>query len=93
LTYGATTLIYVYEGEVALGEQGSRVPRGRLARLSRDGSRIDLRVHADNTRVLVLSGQPLNEPIVQYGPFVMNTRQEIEQALDDYRRGVLAQTF
>ena len=93
VTDGATTLIYVYEGEIALGEQGSRVQRGKLARLSRDGSRIELRTLADNTRVVLLAGQPLNEPIVQYGPFVMNTRQEIEQALDDYRRGVLAQTF
>ncbi|MDY7852378.1 pirin-like C-terminal cupin domain-containing protein, partial [Pseudomonas aeruginosa] len=41
-------------------------------------------------RVLVLAGKPLREPIVQYGPFVMNSREEIEQALRDYRDGVLA---
>ncbi|MDU5675492.1 MAG: pirin-like C-terminal cupin domain-containing protein, partial [Pseudomonas aeruginosa] len=40
--------------------------------------------------VLVLAGKPLREPIVQYGPFVMNSREEIEQALRDYRDGVLA---
>jgi redox-sensitive bicupin YhaK (pirin superfamily) len=42
---------------------------------------------------VLLSGKPLGEPIVQYGPFVMNTRQQIEQALDDYRRGTLAARF
>ncbi|MDF5997177.1 pirin-like C-terminal cupin domain-containing protein [Pseudomonas aeruginosa] len=41
-------------------------------------------------RVLVLAGKPLRKPIVQYGPFVMNSREEIEQALRDYRDGVLA---
>src|SRR5690606_34645277 len=46
---------------------------------------------ADGVRVLLLAGKPLNEPVVQYGPFVMNTTEEIEQALRDYRDGVLAQ--
>ena len=41
-------------------------------------------------RFLVLGGRPLNEPVVQYGPFVMNTREEIEQAIRDYQNGELA---
>jgi hypothetical protein len=41
-------------------------------------------------RVLLLAGKPIGEPIVQYGPFVMNTREEIEQAIADYQSGVLA---
>ncbi|MFO6030202.1 pirin-like C-terminal cupin domain-containing protein, partial [Pseudomonas aeruginosa] len=45
---------------------------------------------AAGARVLELAGKPLREPIVQYGPFVMNSREEIEQALRDYRDGVLA---
>jgi redox-sensitive bicupin YhaK (pirin superfamily) len=42
-------------------------------------------------KVLLIAGRPLNEPIAQYGPFVMNTDQEIYQALNDYREGRLAQ--
>jgi len=50
-----------------------------------------VKLHSDTgARVLLLAGKPLNEPIVQYGPFVMNSREEIEQALRDYRDGVLA---
>ena len=45
---------------------------------------------ADGARFLLLAGRPLREPVVQYGPFVMNTREEIEQALADYRDGRLA---
>jgi redox-sensitive bicupin YhaK (pirin superfamily) len=44
----------------------------------------------ENARLILVSGKPLNEPIVQYGPFVMNTEAEIEQALVDYRSGFLA---
>ncbi len=56
--------------------------------MSEEGE-LSLRSEA-GARVLVLAGKPLREPIVQYGPFVMNSREEIEQALRDYRDGVLA---
>ena len=45
---------------------------------------------ADGARLLVLAGAPIGEPVVQYGPFVMNSREEIEQALHDYSQGRLA---
>lgn len=93
LSAGTTSLIYVYEGSVALGEAGALVKRGQLARLQRTGDTVRITPQVDDTRVVLLSGNPLREPIVQYGPFVMNTRQEIEQALDDYKRGVLATRF
>jgi redox-sensitive bicupin YhaK (pirin superfamily) len=93
LAAGTTVLVYVYEGSVALGEAGTTVNRGQLARLQRAGDTVLLTPLADDTRVVLLSGKPLGEPIVQYGPFVMNTRQQIEQALDDYRRGTLATRF
>jgi len=43
----------------------------------------------DSARLLLLAGKPLREPVVQYGPFVMNTREQIEDAIRDYQRGVL----
>lgn len=93
LAADCTTLVYVYEGSVALGEAGTVVKQGQLARLQRAGNQVQIVPQSDNTRVVILSGKPLREPIVQYGPFVMNTRQEIEQALQDYQRGVLATRF
>ncbi len=93
LAAGTTVLVYVYEGSVALGDAGTTVKRGQLARLQRSGDTVLLTALEDDTRVVLLSGKPLGEPIVQYGPFVMNTRQQIEQALDDYRRGTLATRF
>ena len=49
-----------------------------------------VRAGGDGVRFLLLAAKPLREPVVQYGPFVMNTREEIEQALADYRDGRLA---
>lgn len=93
LPEGFTTLLYVYEGSVALGDAQTLVGRGHLARLQRAGDTVLICPQAADTRVIVLAGQPLCEPVVQYGPFVMNSRQEIEQALEDYRHGALAQRF
>ena len=50
-----------------------------------------LEAGAAGAKVLLLAARPLHEPIVQYGPFVMNTREEIEQAIQDYQNGTLAQ--
>lgn len=88
-----TTLVYVYEGSVALGDAAKVVKQGQLARMQRSGDTLLIVPQSDNTRVVVLAGKPLREPIVQYGPFVMNTRQEIEQALQDYQRGEMATRF
>lgn len=90
---GYTTLVYVYEGSVEVGEAGTVVKRASIARLDREGSTLALRPQTADTRVVILAGKPLQEPIVQYGPFVMNTREEIEQALSDYQRGNFAQAF
>lgn len=81
--------VYVYRGAVRIGE--TQVPVQRMAILAnaaeRDGVVIEA-LEAD-TRVLLIAGQPLGEPIAQYGPFVMNTEQEIYQALADFREGRL----
>ena len=81
LTDGQRVLLYVYEGELAVN--GHSIGKGRLARLSENGA-IEMG-SATGARVLLIAGTPLNEPIVQYGPFVMNSREEIEQALRDFR--------
>jgi redox-sensitive bicupin YhaK (pirin superfamily) len=87
---GHTALLYAYEGEPAVGgagpSHGAALRAPRLAVL-KDGDVV--RVHAGGApaRFLLLSAQPLHEPYARYGPFVMNTREEISQALDELRRG------
>jgi redox-sensitive bicupin YhaK (pirin superfamily) len=82
------TLIYVYEGEVAIGEDKRKLIQGNAGLLSK-GDELKVQALSEDTRFLVISGKPINEPIVQYGPFVMNTSDEIEQAIQDYRTGTL----
>ncbi|MFC3609320.1 pirin family protein [Stutzerimonas tarimensis] len=87
LPQGHRVLLYVYEGTVSLGS-GETASAGQLLRLGEEG---ELQLSSDaGARVLLLAGKPLREPIVQYGPFVMNSREEIEQALRDFRDGRLA---
>lgn len=82
--------VYVYRGslEVIQGNNATGVPMKRMAILSNDGDGLVLRAQA-NTRAIVIAGKPLNEPIAQYGPFVMNTREELVQAVDDFRAGLM----
>ncbi len=89
LPQGHRAMLYVYQGSLQLpGASPQSVAAGRLVRLSDQG---ELPLHSqDGARLLLIAGKPLGEPIVQYGPFVMNTREEIEQALRDFRDGVLA---
>lgn len=85
---GHRALLYVYEGEVAIDGCPQTVAASRLVRLGEDG---ELRIESTaGARVLLIAGKPLHEPIVQYGPFVMNSREEIEQALRDFRDGSFA---
>lgn len=85
------TFIYVYEGEIAIGEDARRLPAGNAGLLGQ-GDEISVQALAEDTRFILLAGIPLKEPIAQYGPFVMNTSDEIEQAINDYRNGVLTET-
>lgn len=85
LAEGLRVMLYVYEGSLGVGDARTEASAGRLLRLSDQG---ELRLHSQSgARVLLIAGRPLGEPIVQYGPFVMNSREEIEQALRDYRNG------
>ena len=87
---GHNAFAYVFEGtgKFGDGEKGgdSAVSATRLAVFG-DGDAVDVRTGQEPMRFLLLSGMPLNEPIARYGPFVMNTEGEIEQALEDLRKG------
>jgi redox-sensitive bicupin YhaK (pirin superfamily) len=87
VTRGHTGLLYVFRGEVQLGGPagGPTVSSPRLAILT-DGDLVRVRAEAP-ARFLLLSAQPLGEPYARHGPFVMNTREEIAQALQDLRDG------
>lgn len=80
-----TGFMYVYQGRVQLGED--TLQAGELGVLS-EGDYLALSADAD-TGLLFVAGQPLNEPVVQYGPFVMNTVEEVQQAITDYQAGQL----
>lgn len=83
--------VQVYRGEVALGE--ARVLAGQMGLLANTAGSDGVQLRNPGTqpaRVLLLAGRPLGEPIVQYGPFVMNTPQQIHEAIADFRAGRLA---
>lgn len=82
------SMIYVYEGSVAIGDQQRLLKKGNAGVLTA-GDQLSVKAAEEGTRFLVLSGKPLQETVAQYGPFVMNTSDEIEQAIQDYRAGVL----
>jgi redox-sensitive bicupin YhaK (pirin superfamily) len=87
---GHNAFVYVYGGAVEI--EGTRVDSERMAILANDPAAdgVTLRALDADAKLLVIAGQPLNEPIVQYGPFVMNTPAEIHQAVADFQRGTLA---
>jgi redox-sensitive bicupin YhaK (pirin superfamily) len=87
---GHNAFVYVYGGAVEI--EGTRVDSERMAILANEASADGVAVRAldGDARLLVIAGRPLNEPIVQYGPFVMNTPDEIHQAVADFQRGKLA---
>jgi hypothetical protein len=78
--------VYVYQGDARLAN--SVLPRHSLSVLG-EGDRVQLKAGAEGVRFVLVAGRPIGEPIAQYGPFVMNTRDEIEQAMRDYRDGSL----
>ncbi len=87
---GYNAFVYVFEGSVNVGAaDGARELVTHQAGVLSDGDGVVLAAGAEGARFLLLAGRPLREPIVQYGPFVMNTREEIEQAIRDYQSGEL----
>jgi redox-sensitive bicupin YhaK (pirin superfamily) len=77
------SFLYVFEGDGQLN--GQKAPLNTLIALGTDDNTPDFTAGEQGARFIVISGKPINESIVQYGPFVMNTREEIEQAMRDYQ--------
>ena len=86
LPEGHNTALVLLKGNVALGSSREIEGEARLALLSADGETVALEARQDST-LLVLSGEPIGEPVASYGPFVMNTQEELAQAVKDYSAG------
>jgi redox-sensitive bicupin YhaK (pirin superfamily) len=87
---GHNAFVYVYRGEASV--DGTVVPAQRMAILANEPSADGVRIAAGAmaARALLIAGKPLREPIVQHGPFVMNTKEQIFEAVEDFRAGRLA---
>jgi redox-sensitive bicupin YhaK (pirin superfamily) len=85
-----SAFVYVFGGELAVGDLARTAADGDMAMLSH-GDTVKLRATKGGTRALVLAGQPLREPVARYGPFVMNTREEIYEAFTDFQSGRFGQ--
>ena len=87
LPRGFTTALFILRGEVALADS-ERAGEADLALLTREGERVHIEAREDTT-LLVLNGAAIDEPVAAYGPFVMNSKTEITQAIEDYHDGRL----
>jgi redox-sensitive bicupin YhaK (pirin superfamily) len=81
--------IYVYGGDLRVGDPMKVVPKQAAIVLS-DGDRLKVKSDGAGAQFIVLAALPLHEPVVQHGPFVMNTQAEIEQAINDYQNNRFA---
>jgi redox-sensitive bicupin YhaK (pirin superfamily) len=84
-----TAFAWVFEGRTRVGREGRLVQAGQMAVLAGDGGLISLESDTDigPAEVLLLAGEQIREPVARYGPFVMNTEEELVQAVEDYRAG------
>jgi redox-sensitive bicupin YhaK (pirin superfamily) len=84
LPEGHNAFVYPYEGKLAIA--GQQLGANQAGLLS-PGTQVEIAAHEGPAKFLLLAARPLGEPVVQYGPFVMNSREEIEQAIHDYQTG------
>lgn len=90
IALGHNAFVYPYEGQLKIGlGTEKQILATHCAGLLSEGDHMAIQADDENLAVLLLTAKPLHEPIVQYGPFVMNTHEEIEQAIADYRNGRL----
>ena len=82
-------LVYVLNGTGTVGPDAQPISAGQLAVYGDDGDSIAVTAGDDTLEVVLLGGRPIREPIAWYGPFVMNTKAEIIQAIDDFESGAL----
>jgi redox-sensitive bicupin YhaK (pirin superfamily) len=89
LPAGHNAFAYVYAGTAGIGpaDVAKHIARGELAVLERDGEELLITAGTEATRLIVVAGKPLNEPVAKYGPFVMNTQEQIGEAIRDYQSG------
>jgi len=88
LPEGHNAFAYVYQGDAKIGAAGTGIKSQEMALLTR-GERLPVTAGEQGARLIVVAGRPLNEPVARYGPFVMNTVEEIHQAFADYQAGRL----
>lgn len=88
LEHSSSAFVYVFEGAAQIGQ--TRLSRHSLGVLG-EGDRVEIVAGDEGARFILVAGRPIRESIVQYGPFVMNTREEVEQAFRDYQSGQLVQ--
>jgi redox-sensitive bicupin YhaK (pirin superfamily) len=85
-----SAFLYVYEGDLSVGAaEAARPLPSHTAGVLSPGDKVEVGAGDRGARFLLLAALPLREPVVQYGPFVMNTREQIEQAIADYQNGQL----
>ena len=89
LPVGHAAFAYVYAGAADIGPANAakRIARGELAVLDRDGGDVLIEAGDAATRLILVAGKPLNEPVARYGPFVMNTPEQIVETIRDYQGG------
>jgi redox-sensitive bicupin YhaK (pirin superfamily) len=78
--------VYVFEGEAAVGEPARSLPAGSVGVMSH-GSSVKVAAGAGGGRLILVAGKPIGEPVAKYGPFVMNTEEELRQAVQDFQAG------
>ncbi|MBT6726050.1 MAG: pirin family protein [Deltaproteobacteria bacterium] len=88
LPVGSNTLVFQLSGKSSIGDR--QIEKGNLAILSKSGDSFKLEL-LEESKVMILNGEPLGEPVAAYGPFVMNTRQELMEAFKDFQSGKMGQ--